>query len=45
VSSAFQSLGVNHPRYNPLIRAGGLIVATVLGIGFAFIPVWAFLTQ
>jgi len=45
VSSAFQSLGANHPRYNRLILAGGYVLATVLGLGFAFIPVWAYLTH
>jgi succinate dehydrogenase / fumarate reductase cytochrome b subunit len=45
VSSAFQSLGANHPRYNRLILAGGYFFAIVLGLGFAFIPVWAFLTH
>jgi succinate dehydrogenase / fumarate reductase cytochrome b subunit len=45
VSSAFQSLGVNHPRYNRLILAGGFGVAMLLGLGFAFIPIWAFLAH
>jgi len=45
VSSAFQSLGANHPRYNRLILAGGYVFATLLGLGFAFIPVWAYLTH
>jgi succinate dehydrogenase / fumarate reductase cytochrome b subunit len=45
VSSAFQSLGANHPRYNRLILVGGLGVAVLLGLGFAFIPVWAFLAH
>ena len=45
VSSAFQSLGANHPRYNRLILAGGYFFAILLGLGFAFIPVWALLTH
>lgn len=45
VSSAFQSLGVNHPSYNRFITAFGLFVAIALGLGFAFIPVWAFLAH
>ena len=45
VSSAFQSLGVNHPRYNRLILAGGVSVAVLLGLGFAFVPVWAYLSH
>lgn len=40
VSSAFQSLGINHPKYNPIIRWGGLIFAIVIGLGFMSIPLW-----
>ena len=44
LSSAFQSLGVNHPRYNRLILAAGLVLATLIGAGFAVIPIIVFLT-
>jgi len=39
LSSAFQSMGLEHPRYNGLIRGTGLTVAIVMGLGFALIPV------
>lgn len=34
-ASAFQSLGMNHPKYNGLIRVAGIVFAIVIGIGFA----------
>ncbi len=40
VSSAFQSLGINHPKYNPIIRWGGFIFAIVIGLGFMSLPLW-----
>jgi succinate dehydrogenase cytochrome b subunit len=39
LSSAFQSMGLEHPRYNGVIRGTGLAVAIVMGLGFALIPV------
>ncbi|MFQ5636767.1 MAG: succinate dehydrogenase cytochrome b subunit [bacterium] len=42
--SAFQSLGVNHPRVTPLIYSLGLLVAAVLGVGFLLIPIWIYFT-
>lgn len=42
--SAFQTLGLNHPRYNRVIYALGWLVALVLAIGFIFIPVWIYFT-
>lgn len=36
-SSAFQSLGLNHPKYMPLIKWIGLIFAVVIAVGFASI--------
>lgn len=40
-SSAFQSLGINHPRYNGLIRYSGIAFAIAIGGGFALFPLWA----
>ena len=40
-SSAFQSLGINHPKYNMLIRYCGVAFAIVISCGFAFFPLWA----
>jgi succinate dehydrogenase / fumarate reductase, cytochrome b subunit len=37
-SSWFQSLGLNHPAYNPLIRAFGPVVSTAILIGNCSIP-------
>jgi succinate dehydrogenase / fumarate reductase cytochrome b subunit len=37
-SSWFQSLGINHPAYNPLIRAVGPVLATAVLIGNCSIP-------
>lgn len=39
--SAFQTLGVNHPRYAPLIKKSGLAFALIVAGGFAILPVWA----
>lgn len=41
--SAFQTLGVNHPKYTPLIKIIGLIFAFVIGVGFASFPISGFL--
>ena len=38
LSSAFQSVGLEHPRYNGLIRGAGLAIAIVMAVGFALIP-------
>ncbi len=40
-SSAFQSLGLNHPKYMPMIKLVGWIFAVVIGVGFASIAVIA----
>jgi succinate dehydrogenase / fumarate reductase cytochrome b subunit len=45
VSSAFQSLGLNHPVYTRRIVAIGTIIAVLIGGGFALIPVWVYLTR
>ena len=37
--SAFQTLGISHPKYAPLIKFAGLAVAAAM-IGFATIPLW-----
>lgn len=44
-SSAFQSLGINHPRFNGIIKWLGIAFAWVIGIGFVSFPVWALLTS
>lgn len=39
MQSAFQTLGVNHPKYTPIIKIGGLIVAVSM-VGFALISLY-----
>ena len=39
-SSAFQSLGLNHPKYTPLIKILGKVFALVIAVGFASIVVF-----
>jgi succinate dehydrogenase / fumarate reductase cytochrome b subunit len=43
--SAFQTLGLNHPIYTPIIRVIGHIFAIVITIGFISIPVYFLLTS
>jgi succinate dehydrogenase / fumarate reductase, cytochrome b subunit len=45
VSSAFQSLGLDHPRYTRRLVAIGLVVAVAIGGGLAIIPIWVYLTH
>lgn len=38
--SAFQTLGVNHPKYTPFIMGLGVTVSVIFGIGFGFLPIY-----
>jgi len=38
--SAFQTLGINHGKYMPVIRTVGWIFTLAVGIGFGLIPVF-----
>jgi succinate dehydrogenase / fumarate reductase cytochrome b subunit len=39
--SGFQTLGLNHPKYNPLIKKVGIwIFAVLIPLAFATIPVY-----
>jgi succinate dehydrogenase / fumarate reductase, cytochrome b subunit len=40
--SAFQSLGINHPSYNKIIKNVGLAFAILVPLGFAIIPLIIF---
>lgn len=40
VQSAFQTFGLNHTRYTPLIRKAGLAFAFLIFVGFASLPVY-----
>ncbi|MGB5159271.1 MAG: succinate dehydrogenase cytochrome b subunit [Desulfobacterales bacterium] len=42
--SAFQTLGVNHPKYMPFIRKVSIAFSIIVGLGFGFIPVFISLT-
>jgi succinate dehydrogenase cytochrome b subunit len=44
VSSAFQSLGLDHPRYTRRITAVGIAFAVLIGVGLAIIPIWVYFT-
>ncbi len=43
--SAFQTLGLNHKKYTPLIKAVGYVFSVLIPFGFAVIPVIMFLRQ
>ncbi len=38
--SAFQTLGINHPKYSPIIKAIGYGYAVLVPAGFAAIPIY-----
>ncbi len=40
--SAFQSLGLNHPKYTPLIKGIGTFIAVVIPLLFAIIPIFMY---
>jgi succinate dehydrogenase / fumarate reductase cytochrome b subunit len=42
-SSAFQSLGFDHPRWTPRNRATGKVLAVLIAGGFITIAIWAYL--
>jgi succinate dehydrogenase / fumarate reductase cytochrome b subunit len=44
-SSAFQSLGLNHPTYMPLIKKLGYGFAVLVPLLFAIIPILIFITK
>lgn len=41
-SSAFQSLGINHPKYNPIIKSIGFSYSIIIPILFAAMPLAIF---
>jgi succinate dehydrogenase / fumarate reductase, cytochrome b subunit len=45
ISSAFQSLGADHPIYTTRLVLLGTILAVLIGAGFALIPIWVYLTR
>ena len=42
-SSAFESLGLDHPTWTPKVLKVGKAIAIVLGFGFFSIPIWLFI--
>ena len=44
IQSAFQSLGLNHSKYTPFIKAVGTIYSIVIPLGFITIPVYFLLS-
>jgi succinate dehydrogenase / fumarate reductase cytochrome b subunit len=38
--SLFQTFGLNHPKYMPIINGGSLVLSIVLGLGFGFLPIY-----
>jgi succinate dehydrogenase / fumarate reductase cytochrome b subunit len=40
--SAFQTLGLEHRKYTPVIKGLGLIYSIVVPIGFALMPIYVF---
>jgi succinate dehydrogenase / fumarate reductase cytochrome b subunit len=45
ISSAFQSIGADHPVYTKRLVLWGTIFAIIIGGGFAIIPLWVYLTR
>lgn len=43
--SSFQTLGLNHKKYTPLIEAVGKIYSVLIPLGFALIPILMYLNQ
>ena len=43
--SAFQTLGVNHPKYTPFIKGFGTVYSIIVPLGFALIPIIYFFTK
>jgi succinate dehydrogenase / fumarate reductase, cytochrome b subunit len=44
-ASAFQTLGLNHPRWNPLIQGLGLGYSILIPAAFALIPLYVYFTK
>lgn len=43
--SAFQTLGLNHKKWTPLIKFVGRAYSIIVPLGFAIIPIWMYLNQ
>jgi succinate dehydrogenase / fumarate reductase cytochrome b subunit len=38
--SGFQTLGLSHPKYMPIIMGLSVVFAVIVGVGFGFIPIY-----
>jgi succinate dehydrogenase / fumarate reductase cytochrome b subunit len=45
ISSAFQSLGGDHPTWTPRLLAAGKVFAVAIAMGFTAIAIWAYFAQ
>ena len=45
ISSAFQSIGADHPVYTKRLVVLGTVIAVLIAAGFALIPIWVYVTQ
>jgi succinate dehydrogenase / fumarate reductase cytochrome b subunit len=43
--SAFQTLGLNHPKWTPFVKFIGRAYSVLVPLGFAIIPIWMYLAQ
>lgn len=43
--SAFQTLGINHPKYTPIIKFLSVVFAVTIALGFGSFPLWAWAFQ
>ncbi len=43
--SSFQTLGLSHPKYTPIIKTVGTVFSVIVPLLFAAIPVWLYLNQ
>ena len=41
--SAFQTIGFNHSKYNPIIQGVSIFFSIIIGFGFGFIPIFIIL--
>ena len=44
-ASAFQSLGIRHPKYTPLIKSFGKVFSVLIPLAFAIIPIYIYLMK
>lgn len=44
-ASAFQSLGIRHQKYTPIIKGLGTLYAIIVPLGFAILPLYIYFTQ